>query len=126
MRYTSIFSPEKHVTPAQYISELVCQNRANYLKIELPIRFWIRPEWANFLKLQLKFANIYIKKYDASILIKVIKEKNIYSLGAKWIEPYFEKEQELSSQQQKIVNHTRIVDSKGKKKKTKDFGKFDN
>ena len=93
MKYSSIFSPEVKVTAAQYIAELVCKNRAANLKVELPIHFWDQPEWCKYYKAQLFVIYKYLNRYDSEVLIKVIKEKNIWSIFAKWINEEFLKEQ---------------------------------
>lgn len=124
--YTSIFSPDKKVTPAQYISELVCKNRATNLKMELPTQFWEAPEWLNYYKVQLLICYKYLKRYDAEVLIKVVRNKNIWALTASWINNEFAAEQlKVSNQVIEQVNHDRVTDSVGSKKKKKDFGFLD-
>jgi hypothetical protein len=126
MRYTSIFSPDKKVTAAQYISELVCKNRASNLKIELPIHFWDAPEWLKYYKAQLIVCYKFLKKYDADVLIKIIREKNIWSLFAKWINDEFLKEQQKRQVVSiDVVEHERIFNSTGIKNKKKNFGFLD-
>lgn len=124
--YTSIFSPDKKVTPAQYISELVCKNRSVNLKVELPIKFWEAQEWLQYYKVQLLNCYALLKKYDPDVLIRVIRSKNIWSLGAKWIEKEFAIEQNKVKDQvmDKIV-HDRVTGSTGKVKQKKNFGFLD-
>ena len=91
-KYQSLFSPGKEISAAQYIVELCCKNKAKSNKITLPTQFWKLPEWQTFFIVQIKKANEYLEKYHEVILIKIIKEKNIYSLHAKWIDKEFRAE----------------------------------
>jgi len=125
IRYTSIFSPNKKVTAAQYIIELVCKNKATYFKLELPIKFWDFPEWRGFYQAQLKRCHYFLGKYDESILIAVIRSKNIFSLLADWIEAEFIKEQNKMDSQDRDTKHERIMDSKGLQTKKQDFSNLD-
>lgn len=127
MKYTSIFSPDKKVTAAQYISELVCRNRSISLKIELPLKFWEAQEWMNYYKVQLMRCYPYLKKYDEDVMIQVIKEKNIWSLMAKWIDKEFQAEQKKRSLIPKPIEiiHDRVKDSIGHIKKKTNFGFLD-
>lgn len=126
MQYTSIFSPGKKISPAQYISELICANKANHFKINLPTKFWDYPEWAQYYKAQMFKAGQFLRYYNAEVLIKVIKEKNIWTLFASWIvEEFLKEKRRVDSLVIPEINHTRIIDSTGAKNKTTDFSKFD-
>lgn len=114
MKYTSLYSPEKKIHPAQYIAELTCQNKASYLKLELPAQFWnIMPEWLSYYQIQLSQARVLLEKYSFETLVKVIKEKNIFSLKAKWIEQHFIKQEKLNNQSIDDQQHNRITNSTG-------------
>lgn len=126
MKYSSIFSPGKKITAAQYITELVCKNKANFLKVNLPTKFWDYPEWAQFYKTQIYMAGRFLKYYCADAVIKVVKEKNIWSLYAKWIVEEFKKaDTEIKNMVVEEINHVRIIDSTGIKNKKIDLSKFD-
>lgn len=127
MKYTSIYSPNKKVSESQLLAELVCQKKADNLKIELPAQFWnIMPEWLGYYQIQLSAASKLLDKFDFEVLIKVIKEKNIYSLRPNWILQYFQKEQDLAINNKKEnILTTRITDSTGKFSTKKNFNKFD-
>lgn len=120
MKYTSLYSPDTKINPSQYIAELICQNKASYLKLELPSQFWnIMPEWLGYYKIQLSEANILLEKYSFETLVRVIKEKNIFSLKAKWIEPYFIKQETLNNKPVEDTDYHRILDSMGLLNKNK-------
>lgn len=127
MKYTSIYSPEQKVSSAQLLAELVCQKKADNLKIELPIQFWhTMPEWFGYYQIQLSAATKLLDLFDFEVIIKVIKEKNIYSLKPNWILQYFQKEQNLINNNKKEnISTTRIINSAGKFSTQKNLNKFD-
>ena len=127
-KYKSLYSPNKEIRANQYIIEIICKNKAAANKISLPLEFTKLPEWAQFYKSQLRKCNEYLEKYHELILIKVIKDKNIYSLYAKWIDREFQKETEktlaLAKSIEKI-NINRVTNSIGRQDKDLQLGNFD-
>lgn len=80
-KYPSRYSPQKWVTAAQYLTELICEKKAQTSGKELPIKFWEFDEWKKYYKWQIGLANKLIKKYDPDALIRALKaNKRIYSL----------------------------------------------
>lgn len=79
------------------------------------------PEWKNFYFAQLKKTKHYLTLYDEYVLIKIIREKKIYTLHAKWIDKEFKKEQEKITAAFKEIenskNYDRVIDSVGLEKK---------
>ena len=129
IKYKSLFSPGKEISAAQYIVEILCKNKAAAIKITLPSRFWVLPEWAQFYKMQIVKASSYLEKYHEAILIKIIKQKNIYSLYAKWIDKEFDKETQITLELAKSIQdiqYERITKSVGKQSKEIDLGYLDN
>ena len=126
--FKSIFSPETDISVAQYIIELTCKNKANYLNIVLPPKFWDLPEWSIFYKSQLRKCYYYLTKYSEEAIINTIVNKNIFSLSAKWIDKEFEKEEKKLNNRLKkskdTENYDRIYNSKGFQNK-KDFNYLD-
>ena len=100
-RYPSRYSPQKFVTAAQYILELVCEKRALKDKKELPIKFWNLPEWASLFKSQLRKCHALLKQYDEKAIIAAIKGSNIYSLHAPWITQECDKHQGILEAQKR-------------------------
>ncbi len=85
--YPSKYSPDKFITEAQYIAEMICERRAESLNKRLTVQFWKHPEWASYYKFQMMSINKLIPKYTGRVILQVLKRnKRIYSLNAKWVE----------------------------------------
>lgn len=91
--YPSRYSPKKWVTAAQFIIELVCEKQAKKLKKDLPVQFWHLEEWQKEFVSQTRATNRLLKKYDAKVIIEVIKKKGIWSLRPKWVEKVIQEQQ---------------------------------
>lgn len=86
--YPSRYSPEAYVTPAQYITELICEKKAKCEQKDLPIKFWELKEWQKYYKYQIILANRLIKKYDPEFIIQALKDNRLYktySLGSPFL-----------------------------------------
>jgi len=97
MNYISKYSNGKEVTAAQYITELICENKARKDKKDLHFRFWTNKEWAAYYRNQIATANQLVKKYKEQAIIAALKHKNaekIYSLRAPHLIAIIEKEEE--------------------------------
>jgi hypothetical protein len=79
-RYPSKYSPGGWVTGMQYIIETVCERKATAKKIDLPIKFWNRPEWEKFYKSQLRKCRSLIKTYGEKAVLAGVKSKEIWNL----------------------------------------------
>jgi len=94
--YKSGYSPS-YITPAQYITELVCENIAFRDRKELFVKFWNSPEWSKVFRDQLDAANGLVKTYSPKAIIAALKSrdgKNILSL--RWearLDPLIRREQ---------------------------------
>lgn len=64
----------KTVTAAQYITEILCERKAAFVKTQLPLFFWKDKEWFGYYMFQLKLINKLIKKYGEQALFKVITD----------------------------------------------------
>lgn len=87
-KYRSRYSPNKLVTAGQYILELICEKRAQYLGRDLPIQFWKLPEWATYFQSQTRKCHKLLTKYHPDSIILALKDKRaykIYSLHAPWL-----------------------------------------
>ena len=106
-RYPSRYSPDKYITAAQLICEVVCENRAGSKNSALPIRFWTLPEWAKFYKQQIPAANKLLARYEAKVIIAALQSyegKRIYSLRARHLLPIIEQEvQKLLGKRNKVI-----------------------
>ena len=124
-KYISKYSNGKKVTAAQYITEIVCENKATMENKDLHYRFWVEPYWEKYYKNQISSAHKLLKQYDAICVAKALskgKGKRIFSLRAKHLIPLIElEEQKLknSKSTQTLINVKKdnIITKKNKHKK---------
>jgi hypothetical protein len=84
-KYPSKYSNGKEVSPAQYITEIICERKAGNEKSDLHYRFWVQKKWAAFYRNQIGSAHKLLKQYPAKAIIRALqsdKGKKIYSLRA--------------------------------------------
>lgn len=106
-KYPSKYSNGKQVSAAQYITEIICENRARMLKKDLHYRFWVSKEWAVYYRNQIGSANKLLEKYSDISIIKALnssKATKIYSLRAPHLLPIIEEEQKKIDSQNKILS----------------------
>ena len=72
LKYSSKYSPNKQITQAQYIIELVCEHKASFDKTNLPIKFWELPQWGNFFKRNLRQVHKLLKQFDGNAIIRAL------------------------------------------------------
>lgn len=92
-KYYSKYSNGKTVSPAQYITELVCENKAKKDKLDLHYRFWTTKIWAKYYKDQIASAYKLIKKYPIKAIVSALRShegQKIYSLRAPFLVPIIE------------------------------------
>lgn len=97
MKYPSKYSNGKTVTAQQYITEIICENKAKIEKKDLYFRFWTNKDWSKFYRDQIATANKLVKKYPEKAIIKALqnpKASRIFSLRAPHLIPIIEKEKE--------------------------------
>ena len=85
MKFESKYSNNKMVSAAQYITELICENKAKIDKKDIHYKFWINKEWASFYRNKIATANKLVKKYDPIDIVRALKSaggRKIYSLRA--------------------------------------------
>lgn len=107
MKYPSKYSNNKTVTSAQYIVELICENKAKIEKRDLYFRFWTNSEWSKYYRDQISTANKLIKKYSDKAIIQALKSpraSKIYSLRAPHLIPIIEQEEELIRSQNTTIS----------------------
>jgi hypothetical protein len=95
-KYISKYSNNKEVGAAQYITELICENKAQKDKLDLHYRFWLNKEWALYYKNQIASAYKLVKKYSDIAIVRALKNPKaakIYSLRAPHLTPIIEEEQ---------------------------------
>lgn len=83
--YPSRYSNGKTVSAAQYITELICENKAKMDKEDLHHRFWLTKKWEKYYRNQIASANKLVKKYSPQAIVLALKDNRasrIYSLRA--------------------------------------------
>lgn len=109
MNYISKYSNGKEVTSAQYITELICENKARKEKKDLHFRFWTNKEWARYYRDQIATANKLIKKYKEQAIVAALKHKDaekIYSLRAPHLIPIIQREEQRLESTNKELTQT--------------------
>ncbi len=124
MNYISKYSNGKNVTAAQYITELICENKAKKDGKDLHFKFWTNKEWASYYKNQIATANKLVLKYNDQAIIRALKSKKaekIYSLRAPHLIPIIEHEQAILEKQNTVLSkeYDRAKDKKYRNNTTK-------
>ncbi len=92
-KYPSRYSPNGWVHAAQYITELICEKKAQVDKKELPLKFWELEEWLKFYRYQITLANKLIKEYGEHVIISALKDNRMwktYSLRSPFLKNVIE------------------------------------
>lgn len=96
-KFPSRYSNGKQVSAAQYITELICENKAKINKEDLSYKFWTTPKWEKYYRNQISSANKLIEKYNPLAIVKALKDskaERIYSLRAPHLVAIIERYQE--------------------------------
>lgn len=106
-KYHSKYSNGITVSAAQYITELVCENKAKKDKLDLHYRFWTTKIWEKYYKDQIASSYKLIKKYSAKAIIAALRShegQKIYSLRAPFLLPIIEaKEKSIASENKELT-----------------------
>jgi hypothetical protein len=106
-KYHSKYSNGKTVSAAQYITELVCENKAKKDKLDLHYRFWTTTIWEKYYKDQIASAYRLIKKYSAKAIVAALRShegQKIYSLRAPFLLPIIEaKEKAIANENKELT-----------------------
>lgn len=106
-KYQSKYSNGKLVSAAQYITEIICENKARNNNQDLHYRFWVTKEWAQYYRNQIASANKLLVKYSDVAIVKALQKaesKKIYSLRAPHLIPIIEQEEKLLSQRNETLS----------------------
>lgn len=98
MKYISKYSNGKTVTASQYITEIICENKAKKEGKDLHFRFWSNKEWSAYYRNQIATANKLVAKYPEKAIINALKNKKaekIYSLRAPHLIAIIEQEAKI-------------------------------
>ena len=105
-KYISKYSNNKEVSPAQYITEIICENKAKKDKLDLHYRFWVNKEWASYYRNQIATAHKLVKKYSDVAIVRALKNakaSRIYSLRAPHLIAIIEEEQKKLEAENKEI-----------------------
>jgi hypothetical protein len=105
-KYISKYSNGKEVSAAQYITEIICENKAKKDNLDLHYRFWVNKEWATFYRNQIASAHKLIKKYNDKAIVRALKNpkaSKIFSLRAPYLIPIIEQEQKKLDAENKEI-----------------------
>lgn len=83
--YLSRYSNNKSVSAAQYITEIICEQKAKLDKADLHYRFWTSKKWSAFYRNQIGTAHKLLKTYSAKAIIRALlseRGQKIFSLRA--------------------------------------------
>lgn len=112
-KYISKYSNGKEVSQAQFITEIICERKAQKDKLDLHYRFWLHQKWAAFFKNQIGSAHKLLKTYSAKAIIRALNTdqgKKIYSLRAPHL-PAIIEQQEINIQQEN-TNLSLVIERK--------------
>ena len=101
-KYPSKYSNGKTVSAAQYITEVICENKAKQQGEDLHYRFWVSKKWAVYYRNQIASANKLLEKYSPEAIVKALKHdkaKKIYSLRAPHLIPIIEEQEKVLESQ---------------------------
>lgn len=101
-KYISKYSNGKEVSASQYITELICENKAKIEKKDLHYKFWNNKIWSKYYRDQIASANKLLKDYDAKAIVNALKDpqaSKIYSLRAPHLGAIIDKHQKLLESQ---------------------------
>ena len=104
MKFISKYSNNKQVSPAQYITEMICEKKAKLDKKDLHYRFWLNKEWSTFYRNQIATANKLVKKYNPIAIVKALQDSKTtytYSLRAPRLTSIIEHHQKILESQNK-------------------------
>lgn len=96
-KYPSKYSNGKEVSAAQYITEVICEKKAQYERKDLHYRFWVSKEWSAYYRNQIASAHKLLKQFSETAIVKALyhdKASRIYSLRAPHLLPIIQEEQD--------------------------------
>lgn len=109
MKFISKYSNNKEVTPAQFITEMICEKKAQYNKEDLHYKFWTTKKWSAFFRNQIATANKLVQEYDPIAIVKALKNpktKFLYSLRAPSLKGIIQQEQDILNSKNKELSKT--------------------
>jgi hypothetical protein len=105
IKYVSRYSNDKEVSAAQYITEIICEQKAKIDKVDLYYRFWTSKKWSMFYRNQIGTAHKLLKKHSAKAIINALQSpagRNIFSLRAPHLPAIIEQQEEVIAQENQL------------------------
>ncbi len=118
-KYPSRYSPDGWVSAPQYITEFVCEKKAQKENKELPIKFWEISEWRKYFRYQITIANSLLKDFPEEAIIAALKDRRCwktYSLRSPFLQSII-KEKEALIKDREATDY-QIVEKESIKHKT--------
>ena len=97
-KYPSRYSPDGWVSAPQYITEFVCEKKAQKENKELPIKFWEISEWRKYFRYQITIANKLLKDFPEEAIIAALKDRRCwktYSLRSPFLQSIIKEKEAL-------------------------------
>lgn len=94
--YPSRYSPGGWVSAPQYITEFVCEKKAQADRKELPIKFWEIDEWKKYFRYQITIANQLLKDFSEEAVIAALRDNRCwktYSLRSPFLQGIIKEKQ---------------------------------
>jgi hypothetical protein len=101
-KYLSKYSNGKSVSSAQFITEIICERKAQTSKQDLHYRFWVEKSWSAFYRNQIGSAHKLLKQYSAKAIIRALNTdqgRKIYSLRAPHLPAMIESQEQIILQE---------------------------
>jgi hypothetical protein len=101
-QYLSNYSNGKTVSAAQFITEIICERKAQSTKQDLHYRFWLEKKWSAFYRNQIGSAHKLLKKYCSKAIIRALNTdqgRKIYSLRAPHLPAIIESQEQIIQQE---------------------------
>lgn len=99
------------VKPAQYLTELMCERKANKERRKIEAGFWHDDYWKQFYVQQIQAANSLLKLYPVEIIVEAVKDKRaswMYSLRSPQLKPILADYQKRSENKAKIEKEKKL------------------
>jgi hypothetical protein len=96
MKYPSKYFQDKEITPAQFITEMICERKAKKEKQDLHHRFWLSDKWNKYFRNQIPTANRLCKQFSPRAIINALNTNaglRIFSLRAPHLKAIIEEEE---------------------------------